>query len=216
MTAAANGTKAGGTAGFVNTTVPPAFVPLAAAVNAGLSNSGVTSQIKLPEIVNVSYFGTISPQWDVMADLQYTGWSSIQELTFVRTDGNQSGQQLQSTTENFQDAWRFAVGANYRYNEQWLFRSGVAYDQTPVQDAYRTSRLPDSDRTWLAFGAKYTLNPKLWFDFGAAYLWVRNGDINDIGSSAGTAPPSAARSGLVDGSYNNNVIIVSGQITYTF
>jgi len=201
---------------FTNPAVPPPFAPLAAAVNTRLYDSGITSQIKLPEIVNVSYFGNINPQWDVMADLQYTGWSSIKELTFVRTDGDQAGQQLQSTTENFQDAWRFAVGANYRYSEQWLFRSGVAYDQTPVQDAYRTSRLPDSDRTWLAFGAQYKMNATLWFDFGAAYVWVRSGSINDIGSSAGGLPPSATQNGLVNGSYNNNVVILSGQITYAF
>ena len=198
---------------FTNPAVPAPFAALADGLNsARLYNSGVTSQIKLPEIVNVSYFGSISPQWDVMADLQYTGWGSIKELSFVRTDGTP----LQSTTENFKDAWRFAVGANYRYSEQWLFRGGLAYDQTPVQDAYRTPRLPDSDRTWLAFGAKYKFNPALWLDFGAAYVWVRSGSINDIGSSAGGQPPSAAQNGLINGSYNNNVVILSGQLTYAF
>ena len=198
---------------FTNPAVPPPFAALAEGLNAArLYDSGVTSQIKLPEIVNVSYFGNINSRWDVMADLQYTGWGSIKELTFVRTDGSP----LQSTTENFKDAWRFAVGANYRYSEEWLFRGGVAYDQTPVQDAYRTPRLPDSDRTWLAFGGQYKINPTLWLDFGAAYVWVRSGSINDIGSSAGGQPPSAAQNGLVNGSYNNNVVILSGQLTYAF
>jgi len=196
--------------------LPPALAPvvgqLATAVNGRLSNSGVTSEIKLPEIIYVSYFGSINPQWDMLIDLQYTGWSSIKELTFVRTDGSP----LQSTTENFQDAWRFAVGLNYRHNEQWLFRGGVAFDQSPVQDAYRTPRLPDADRSWLALGAKYTFSPTLWLDFGAAYVWVRSGSINDIGSSAGPLPPSAAQNGLVNGSYNNNVVILSGQLTYAF
>jgi len=197
-------------------TLPPALAPvvgaLAAAVNGQLYNSGVTSQIKLPEIVNVSYFGNLNPQWDVMADLQYTGWSSIQELTFLRSDGSA----LQSTTENFRDAWRVAVGANYRYDDKWVFRGGLAYDQSPVDGAYRTSRLPDSDRTWLAIGAQYKLNPKLWFDFGAAYLWVRSGNIDDIGSSVDGRPPSVAQNGLINGSYHNNVVILSGQATYAF
>jgi long-chain fatty acid transport protein len=196
--------------------LPPALAPvvgaLATAVNSQLSNSGVTSKIKLPEIVNVSYFGSINPQWDVMADLQYTGWSSIQELNFVRTDGTP----LQSTTENFSDAWRFALGANYRHSEQWLFRGGLAYDQSPVQSAYRTVRLPDADRTWLALGAQYRMSPKLWFDFGAAYVWVRSASIDDIGSSTGGRPPSVAQNGLVNGSYHNNVVIVSGQLSYAF
>ncbi len=197
--------------------LPPSLASVVGALAAGINsqllyNSGITSQIKLPEIVNVSYFGTINPQWNVMADLQYTGWGSIQELTFLRTDGSP----LQSTAENFKDAWRFAIGANYRPNAQWLFRGGLAYDQSPVQDAYRTPRLPDADRTWLALGAKYTVNPKLWLDFGAAYIWVRGAGINDIGSANLGLPPAAAQNGLINGNYNNSVVVLSGQLTYAF
>lgn len=196
--------------------VPPPLAPvvgaLASGVNSKLSNSGVTSKIKLPEIVNVSYFGNLNPQWDLMADVQYTGWGSIQNLTFTRSDGSP----LQTTALNFKDAWRFAVGANYRYNGEWLFRGGLAYDQSPVQDANRTSRLPDADRTWLALGFKYTANPKLWFDVGAAYIWVAGASINDMGSTNLGIPPSVAQNGLINGSYNNNVVVLSGQLTWAF
>ena len=37
-----------------------------------------------------------------------------------------------------------------------------------------------------------------------------------IGSSAGPLPPSAAQNGLVNGTYNNNVVILSGQLSYAF
>ena len=192
--------------------LPPTLEPVVGALASGIDdgvlyNSGITSRIKLPEIVNLSYFGSITPQWDVMADVQYTGWSSIQNLTFTRTDGSP----LQSTVENFDDAWRFAIGANYRHSEQWLFRGGLAYDQSPVQDAYRTARLPDGDRTWLALGAKYTFNPKLWIDVGAAYIWVSGGSIDDMGS-----PPNVAQNGLINGSYSNRVVVLSGQLTWAF
>jgi long-chain fatty acid transport protein len=172
----------------------------------------VTSQIKLPQIVNLSYFGRLNERWDLMADLQYTGWGSIQQLTFTRSDGSP----LQSTTENFDDAWRIAVGVNYRHSATWLFRSGLAYDQSPVQDGFRTVRLPDADRTWLAGGARYQFNPQLWLDVGAAYIWVRSAAINDIGSSNFGQPPSAAASGLVNGSYDNHTVVLSGQLTYAF
>jgi long-chain fatty acid transport protein len=206
-----------GTVAFSNPSLPAGLPDsvsqLAAGVNSQLLyNSGISSRIKLPEIINVSYFGRLNSQWDLMADLQYTGWGSIQQLTFTRGDGSP----LQTTEENFKNAWRFAVGGNYRHDSNWLFRGGLAYDQSPVQDAYRTVRLPDSDRTWMSLGAQYKLSPQLWFDFGAAYIWVRNGSINSIGSSNLGQPPSAAQSGLVNGNYNNNVIVVSGQVTYAF
>lgn len=205
-----------GDASFANPTLPavppplePLIAGLAAAVNAGvLYNSGITAQIKLPEIVNVSYFRTIDARWDFMADVQYTGWSSIRALTFVRADGTL----LQSTTENFRDAWRFAVGTNYRYDERWLLRAGLAYDQSPVQDADRTARLPDADRTYLALGAKYQPTPSLWFDFGAAYIWIRSASIDAISPN----PASVAQFGLLNGSYHSNAVVVSGQVTYAF
>jgi long-chain fatty acid transport protein len=209
-----------GDVAFTNPAVPALAPPLgtvveqlATGVNTQLLySSGISSQIKLPEIINVSYFGRINEQWDLMADVQYTGWGSIQQLTFTRDDGKP----LQSTNENFKDAWRFAVGGNYRHDGQWLFRGGLAYDQSPVQDGYRTVRLPDADRTWLALGARYQWNPQLWFDFGAAYIWVRSGNVNEIGSSNLGLPPSAVQSGLVNGSYDNYTVIVSGQVTYAF
>ena len=202
-----------GDATFNNPTVPTFVEPLAMGVNTQLLyNSGISSQIKLPEIVNLSYFGRLNEQWDLMADVQYTGWGSIQQLTFTRDDGKP----LQSTYENFQDAWRFAVGVNYRHDGQWMFRGGLAYDQSPVQDGYRTVRLPDASKTWLALGARYKWNPQLWFDFGAAYIWVRSANVNGIGSSNLGLPPSAVQSGLVNGSYDSYTVIVSGQVTYAF
>ena len=117
-----------------------------------LYNGGITSDIKLPGIANISWFGHVSDRWDVMADAQWTHWSTIQNLTFARTDGTGA---LAQTPLNFKDAWRFSLGANYHYDDQWKFRMGVAYDQSPVQDADRTPRLPDSDRTWLAGGVQY-------------------------------------------------------------
>jgi len=186
---------------------------LSSAINSRLlKDSAISSQIKLPEIINVSYFGRLNEQWDLMADVQYTGWGSIQQLTFTRSNGSP----LQTTNENFDDAWRFAVGANYRHDEQWMFRGGLAYDQSPVQDAYRTVRLPDADRTWLTLGAQYRFSPTLWLDVGAAYIWVRSASIDDIGSSNLGIPPSAAQSGRVNGSYDSSTVILSAQLTYAF
>jgi long-chain fatty acid transport protein len=85
-----------------------------------------------------------------------------------------------------------------------------------VQDDYRTVRLPDADRTWLALGAQYKFNPQLWLDVGAAYVWIRGGSIDEIGSSNLGQPPSAAQSGLVNGSYDNSTVVISAQITYAF
>lgn len=209
-----------GRVSFSNPALPALAPPLAGIVGqlaAGVNSqllydSQVSSRIKLPEIVNVSYFGRLNTRWDLMADVQYTGWSSIQQLAFTRSNGSP----LQTTTENFDDAWRVALGVNYRHDANWLFRAGVAYDQSPVQGGFLTVRLPDADRTWLAGGARYQFSPQLWLDLGAAYIWVRSAGIDDIGSSNFGQPPSAAASGRVNGRYDNHTVVVSGQLTYAF
>ena len=42
----------------------------------------------MPETANLSIFSQINNEWDVMADLQYTGWSSIQNVTVFRDSGS--------------------------------------------------------------------------------------------------------------------------------
>lgn len=193
----------------------PAMSPKASAVagqvDAGIKkalyNSGITSDVKIPAIVNLSYFGTVSGTWDVMADAQWTGWSSIQTLAFVRTNGNA----LPPTPLNFKDTWKFAVGFNYRPGSEWTWRGGLAYDQSPVKDEFRTARLPDADRTWLTGGAQYKMSNAFKLDFGAAYIWVKNATINNNGGD-----PTGASYGVLKGHYDSSTWILSAQGTWSF
>jgi long-chain fatty acid transport protein len=201
-----------GTVSFNNPTsvgpLPANLAPIGASilnnVNAGLFDGGVTLAIKLPETANASIFHQFNNQWDLMADVQYTGWSSIQQLQVVRT----TGVVLSTTPENFRNTWRLSAGANYRYNDAWTLRGGVAWDQTPVRDAERTPRLPDADRTWLALGTQYKISNNWSVDLAYAYIFINNANINQNEGST-------AFNGLVAGSYKSNVNIVGLQVTYT-
>ena len=200
------------------TNLPPPLGPTIGLLVAGVNstatvNGGVNSDIKLPAFANLSYFRQVDPTWAFMADVQWTQWSTVQDLAF----NLDSGGPLESQALNFKNVWRVSVGANYRYNDQWMFRGGLAWDQSPVQDQYRTVRLPDADRVWLATGVEYRMtNPDLRFDLGAAYLWVQNGSINNIGPSLYGQPPTVAQNGLVNGTFHNSSVVVSGQVTYGF
>ena len=201
--------KIAGNATFQNPAAPLAPAPLVAAVNAQLADTAITSEVKLPAIVNLSYFRTLNAQWDVLADAQWTGWSSIKDLTFVRSNGTV----LQTTPENFKDTWKFALGAHYRLDANWTLRAGVALDKSPVQTDFRTPRLPDADRTWLTGGAQYKVNPQMTLDFAAGYIWVKDASIDSNRSGAAAA---TAAFGRLRGSYDANVVLLSGQFTYTF
>ena len=72
-----------------------------------------------------------------------------------------NGAVLHGPAWNYKDTWRLSVGANYHYNDQWMFRGGIAWDQTPTNDTDRSVRLPDSDRVWLSVGAQYKMGQEL-------------------------------------------------------
>ncbi len=163
----------------------------------------MTLPIDMPDYFSISGFHQLNDKWDLMADAARTGWGTFQQLKIDRTNGTN----VQTVQENWKNTWRVALGATHHYNEQWLARVGVAYDQTPVPDAYRTARIPDNNRTWLAFGGQYKVSAAGKIDFGYAHLFVKDATIaNNQGQAAGN---------LV-GTYSNSVDILSAQYAYSF
>lgn len=175
-----------------------------------LYNGGVALDVTVPDSASFSYYQRLNDTWDILADVTWTGWSSIQQLAITRTSGPAAG----SSTVlpfNYKDTWRASVGANYRYGDKWVFRAGVAWDQTPVNEADMSARLPDGDRTWLAGGARWKYSRELNFDVAAAYIWVKDSSINNAGN-----PASIAGNGLINGTYNSSVWIISAEVNYRF
>ena len=203
-----------GSVNFTNPTVsslgplPTPLAPVGAllvnGVNAALASGDVSVSLKMPDTANISVFHQFNNKWDLMADLQWVGWSSIQELKIVRS----TGAELQTIPENFRDTWRISGAANYRYSDQWIFRGGLAYDQTPVRNETRGPRLPDNSRTWFAAGVQYKFSPSWAIDFAYAYELMSDPSIN-------TNLGSTAANGLISGSYKTGVNIVGLQVTYT-
>ncbi len=163
-------------------------------------NGPISAEITLPETISLSGFHQINPQWAVMSDVTWTRWSRFQELRIVRNTGITVGQ---PTIENWDDTYRFALGASYQQSKQLKLRGGIAYDQSPVSDAYRTARIPDANRTWLSAGATYQLTKKSALDIGYAHIFIANAAIN-------TGPPALI------GEYNSSVDILSAQYNYRF
>jgi len=176
-----------------------------------IQNPAVTAALKTPDTLSFSAIHQLDSSWDVMGDITWTGWSKFKELRAVNSS---TGATAALTNENWKDTYRVSLGVNHHYNEQWTARAGVAFDQSPVSDADRTARIPDSDRTWLAVGGQYKPNKASALDFGYAHLFVKNASISNSNGSAGT--PSPATVGNLVGTYNNSVDIVSVQYTYGF
>lgn len=164
-------------------------------------NTPVTASVTLPDSASLSLLHTISPRLELLADITWTGWSDFDELRVLRTNGTT----LDATPENWSDNYRYSVGANYRMNDKLTLRSGVAYDETPVSDAFRTARIPDESRTWLALGVQYRLSDKSALDLGYAHLFVKEARINKTESGV-----------TLVGTYDASVDILSAQLSHNF
>ncbi len=144
-----------------DTTFEGVPAPLARAFRSGAARANFAT----PEVASVGLSQAIGPRWTVLADVSWTNWSRFGELR-VQTEGRPDT----VTEHSWRDSWFFALGAEYRATEALTLRGGVAYDQTPVPDATRTPRIPDSDRYWLSIGASYRIAPRA--ELSLAYIHV--------------------------------------------
>ncbi|WP_223672340.1 long-chain fatty acid transporter FadL [Proteus terrae] len=123
--------------------------------------------LNLPEIWEFAAYHRVAPKWAVHYNLAYTSWSAFEELRATRKS---DGQQLFKKEEGFRDAWRVALGTTYYHDDNWTFRTGIAFDDSPVPADKRSISIPDQDRFWLSAGATYAFNKDMSVDVGLAYM----------------------------------------------
>lgn len=146
------------------------------------NNTLASNEISLPDITTVSIYQDVNTRLALLGSAVYTGWNSFTtiQLNQVAAYSNdlQSTALVNSTViEDYRNTWRFALGANYHFNNQWMLRVGGGYDQTPTVDAHRDIRLPDANRWALSVGGHYQMRPYLGFDLGYTYLWAQDDPI---------------------------------------
>ncbi len=192
------------TNGSTTTTTPAGTVVSAA--------SGATrASAVLPSMYSLSVVQQISPALDLLADVTFTQWANIQQIAVVNPA---TGTNRDILAFDFDNSWRYSLGAHYRLSSTWMLRAGIAYDMTPVKDArHRTVRLPDADRTWLSFGARWTLSPTSSIDIAYSHLLLADVDVNFTRSQL-SAPTTT--SSTVTGRYTGSVNILALQYVHRF
>jgi long-chain fatty acid transport protein len=189
--------------GNASYTIPVLPGPLAAlGATPATTNSAAHASINLPDSFDVGLYTELSPQWSIMGDVKWTHWSRFEELR-IRFD---NGAADNVTQEQWRDTTYVALAVNYKPNDAWKLRFGVAYDPTPVKDEFRTARIPDSDRTWLSVGGRYNLSKASSLDLGYARLFLKEANIQETVTGAGT----------LRGKYTSHADIVSVQFNQAF
>ncbi|MDR5867140.1 OmpP1/FadL family transporter [Halomonas koreensis] len=172
-----------------------------------VSDMGGSADLTTPASLNLGVHHQLTDRLTVMANAEWTEWSSFDELVVEFEDGSDS-----TTTENWDDTWAFSVGANYALNPQWLLRAGLGFDETPVPDAqHRTPRVPDADRRWATLGATWMPTPELGITAGYMHVFGDDVDIDQDG-----AKPENAERGNLSGEYEVEADVFALSVDYRF
>lgn len=174
--------------------------------NSAAAGSNVRAELKVPESLSMSVFHSAG-NWEFMGDLTWTGWSSLQQLQVIRTSGPLSGQTLTTLQFQWDDTWRYGIGANYKMSPQTKWRFGLAFDETPTNDATRSPRLPDQDRTWVALGLQWKPSKTSILDVGYAHEFIKDAKVNTT---------VAGVPGALIGTFKNQADILSVQFSMAF
>ncbi|MBU4683235.1 MULTISPECIES: long-chain fatty acid transporter FadL [Cedecea] len=150
--------------------LPPLVAGALAANHIPAGTGGATVpgslSLHLPEMWELSGYNKVAPKWAVHYSLTYTSWSQFQQLKATGSNG----QTLFLKDEGFKDAYRIALGTTYYMDDNWTFRTGIAFDDSPVPADKRSISIPDQDRLWLSAGTTYAFNKDASVDVGVSYM----------------------------------------------
>jgi long-chain fatty acid transport protein len=154
------------------------------------------------------------PQLTLTGDLQWTQWSTLDqvELMFIDPTWNafmtQSGENIMHL--DWKDALQVRFGAEYKLNESLALRGGYYYDPTPQPDTTMNFLLPTFTFNVFALGLGYSLNG-LVIDLGFEYL-VGNG--RDVPYANWLVDPEFAHA--QPGVYDMSIVVPNISVSYKF
>jgi long-chain fatty acid transport protein len=170
----------------------------------GFADGNIDGRVTLPESASLALHHQLNNQIALSADVSWTRWSRFEDLTINSDDSLRLNS---SKEEDWENTFRYAIGIDYQHNDKWAFRTGVAYDETPLPGvSRRTPRIPGNDRIWLSFGTSYHASKNLILDAGYTHLFINDPKIND----------TTANGYVLSGEYESSVDMLSLQARWLF
>lgn len=138
----------------------------------GLSSGTFDSKatVKTPDTIMFTTTWEATDNLRLSTLIRWAKWSNFKTLT-IKNDANNRLLNSKDYDNDWEDTWLFSVGADYKLNDAWTVRGGVAYEKDPVGDnSKRMAVIPDTDRLWLSFGATWNASKNFQIDGGFSYL----------------------------------------------
>ncbi len=179
------------------------------------------ADLDLPDIATFGLSHQYNDKLKLHGQATWFGWNNFESIATTADQGFSilgggvtvaAGETFSTITQNYQTTWAFAVGGEYEYSDDWTFRGGVQFDETPTTDEYRTTRTPDGDRTWIAGGATYNMNQNWNLDMAATYIFIDDQEVNVTRNNTFSAATATSVKADTEGS----VAIFAVAATYKF
>ncbi|AEF54542.1 OmpP1/FadL family transporter [Marinomonas posidonica] len=174
---------------------------------AGLVDADVTDSITFPSVLTLSVEHDLNDKVTLGLSAIRTGWGAMDGIN-IDFDSTQSNSVL---TFGFEDQWMYSAGVNYVYSDKLTLRTGVAMDNSPVTDEYRSARTPDGDRKWISVGATYDFNDMTSASFAFTHVMIEDVTVNRDGSLT----EDGAR-GTLNADYESSANVFSASVSMAF
>jgi long-chain fatty acid transport protein len=159
----------------------------------GLTGAKVDLGLTIPNQVMVSAYQDVTDTLAIVGNIVWQQWSQFGQPTLEVT----STTSRDATTDlDYNDTWGLSIGGRYRFDPDWLWSVGFAYDTSPMSKSQRTPAMPLDRQIRVGTGVQYALNERA--TLGVAYEYLNLGDA-DLERSRPLA-------GTLQGDYSTNEI----------
>jgi long-chain fatty acid transport protein len=172
----------------------------------GLVDAGVTDSVTLPSVLTLGLEQDLTPKLTLGLTAIKTGWGSLDGLN-IDFDSSQANSVL---TFGFEDQWMYSAGLTYDYSDKLTLRTGVAMDNSPVTDEYRSARTPDGDRKWISVGGTYDFNDMTSATFAFTHVMI-----DDVSVNRTNLTEDASR-GTLKADYKSSANVISVAMNMAF
>jgi len=169
-------------------------------------DTGVQTELTTPETLNLGASYQITADLEVSVDSAWTRWSQLQNLVITHDNPLQAAS---TTNFNWNNSWYWGVGANYQLKPDWILRTGIAYEQSPINEQFLGPRLPANDKYFASLGVSHALSPQLLVDVSYIHEFFE-----DAHSNLGFDDPNNLYRGSLNAGYEVSLDAVALSLSY--
>jgi long-chain fatty acid transport protein len=158
--------------------VAPVVLPPFGLVPFGSPAASVSfnATVPLPGAVTASIRQKITQSFTLLGTIEWTNWSRLGTIP-ITISAVAPGIPTQLPFE-WRNSWMVSGGLEYQWGPRIALRAGLAWDQSPITDGTRGTRLPDANRLWVSAGGTYKCNEQLGLEFAYSHIFIKDAPIN--------------------------------------